>query len=72
MYLSVSVCIGLVGRVFANGLGEQDSIPGQVIPKTKKNRTSYLLFKTQHCEVPIKDKVEQSRKRSSILPYTLM
>ncbi len=28
--------IGLVGRVFANGLGDQGSIPGQVIPKTFK------------------------------------
>ena len=27
----------LVSRVFANGLGGQDSIPGQVIPKTQKN-----------------------------------
>ena len=26
--------IGLMTRVFANGLGDQDSIPGQVIPKT--------------------------------------
>ena len=27
---------GLFGRVFANGPGDQGSIPGQVIPKTKK------------------------------------
>ena len=31
--------IGLIGRVFANGLGDQGSIPGQVIPKTQKNGT---------------------------------
>ena len=28
--------IGLVGRVFANGQRDQDSIPGRVIPKTQK------------------------------------
>ena len=28
--------IGLVGRVFANGPGDRGSIPGRVIPKTKK------------------------------------
>ena len=28
--------IGLMSRVFANGPGDQGSIPGQVIPKTQK------------------------------------
>ena len=28
--------IGLMGRVFANGPGDQGSIPGWVIPKTQK------------------------------------
>ena len=28
--------IGLVGRVFANGPGNQGSLPGRVIPKTLK------------------------------------
>ena len=28
--------IGLVGRVFAYGLGDRSSIPGRVIPKTQK------------------------------------
>ena len=27
-------CIGLVGRVFANGPGDPGLIPGRVIPKT--------------------------------------
>ena len=27
---------GLVGRVFANGPGDRDSIPGRVVPKTQK------------------------------------
>ena len=31
--------IGPVGRVFANGPGDWHSIPGRVIPKTKKNGT---------------------------------
>ena len=35
--------IGLVGKVFSNGPGDQGSIPGQVIPKTQKNSTSCLL-----------------------------
>ena len=28
--------IGLMGRVFANGLGDMGSIPDRVIPKTLK------------------------------------
>ena len=51
--------IGLAGRVFANGPGDLGSIPGWVIP-------------TQHYKVCIKDKVEQSRGKSSTLPYTSM
>ena len=31
--------LGLMNRVFTNGLGDQGSIPGQVIPKTQKNGT---------------------------------
>ena len=38
MYMVFSF-IGLVGRVFANGLGDQGSIPGRVIPKIFKNGT---------------------------------
>ena len=54
------------GRVFPNGLG---SIPGRVIPKTQKIVLDATLLNTQHYKVQIKDKVEQSRKRSSALPY---
>ena len=37
IYLSqISVCIGIMVRVFANGPGDLGSIPGGVIPKTKK------------------------------------
>ena len=57
--------IGLVDRVFANGLGDLVSIPGQVIPKTLKIVLDTSLLNTQHYKVHIKDKVEQSRERSS-------
>ena len=35
-YTVLNRLIGLVGRVFANGTGDLDSIPGRVIPKTLK------------------------------------
>ena len=55
--------IGLVGRVFANGLRNRDSIPGRVIPKTQK---WYLIppCLSQYYKVQIKGKLEQSRERS--------
>ena len=62
--------IGLVGRVFANGLGDLGSIPGHVIPKTFKMVLDTYLLNTQQYEVHIEGKVEQSRERSSTLPYT--
>ena len=62
--------IGLVGRVFANGLGDQGSIPGCIIPKTLKMGLDTSLLNTQQYKVRIKGKVEQSKKRSSALPYT--
>ena len=31
--------IGLMSRVFANGLGDRGSVAGQVMPKTQKNGT---------------------------------
>ena len=49
-----------MGRVFANGLGDL----GLFLVHTKD-------FKNiQQYKVRIKDKVEQSRERSSALPYT--
>ena len=63
------VCIGLVGRVFTNGLGNLGSIPGRVIPKTLKMVLDASLLNTQQYKVRIKGKVEQSRERSSALPY---
>ena len=41
------VFIGLVGRVFANGLGDLGSIPGRVIPKTLKMVLVTSLLNTQ-------------------------
>ena len=52
----------LMGRVFANGPGDLGSTPGLVIPKTFKIVLDTSLLN--------KDKVEQSRERSSALPYT--
>ena len=57
--------IGLVARVFANGPGDLGSIPGRVIPKTFK----MVLDTSLQYKVGIEGKVEQSRERSSFLPY---
>ena len=57
-------------RVFANGPGDLGSIQGRVIPKTLKMALDTSLLNTQQYKVRIKDKVEQSRERSSALPYT--
>ena len=64
--------IGLAVRVFANGPGDLGSIPGRVIPKTQKMVLDASLLNTQHYKVRIKGKVEQSRERSSALPYILV
>ena len=71
MYVCISYrLIGLAGRVFANGPGDQGSIPGRVIPKTLKMVVGTSLFITQQYKACIKSKVEKSRERSSALPYT--
>ena len=62
--------IGLMSRVLTNGSIDQSSIPGRVIPKTQKMVLDVALFSTQHYKVNIKDKVGQSRERSSALPNT--
>ena len=46
--------IGLVGRVFTNGLEDQGSIPGRVIPKTLKMVLDTSLLNTQQYKVHIK------------------
>ena len=58
-------------RVFANGSGDLGSISSRVIPMTQKMVLDASLLNTQHYKVKIKGKVEQSRERSSALPYTL-
>ena len=40
--------IGQMVRVFANGPGDQGSIPGRVIPKTQKMVLDDTLLNTQH------------------------
>ena len=52
---------------YANGLGDRDSIPGPVIPKTQKMVLDAALLGTQ---VMIKRKEEQTRERSGALPDT--
>ena len=71
IYIYLNRLIGLVGRVFANGLGERGSIPGQVIPKTLEMVLDTSLLNTQQYKVRIKSKVEQSRERSRALPLYL-
>ena len=61
--------IGLMSRVFANGLGDLGSIPSRVIPKTQKMVLDAGLLNTQHYKVRIKGKVEQSREWSSAPHY---
>ena len=46
------------------------SIPGRVIPKILKMVLDTSLLNTQQYKVRIEGKVEQSRERSSALPYT--
>ena len=43
-----------MSRVFANDSGDQGSIPGRVIPKTKKMVLNATLLSTQHYMLRIK------------------
>ena len=65
-----NICAVLIGLVFANGPGDLGSIPSHVILKTLKMVLDTSLLNTQQYKVHIKGKVEQSRERSSTLPYT--
>ena len=62
----VCVCIewliDMMFRVFANGLEDQGSIPGRVIPKTRKMVLVASLFNPQPYKVNIKDKWRNSGK----------
>ena len=73
MYIYIfCLLIGLVGRVFTNVPEDLGSIPGCVIPKILKMVLDTTLLNTQRYKARIKGKVEQSRERSSALPYTLV
>ena len=61
-----------MSRVFAYGPEDRGSIPGRVMPKTQKMVLDAALVNTQHYKVHIKCEVEQSRERSSALPYILV
>ena len=58
-------------RVFANGPGDRDSIPGRVISKTQKMVLDPALLSTQHYKKRIKSKVEPSREWTSTFPNHL-
>ena len=64
--------IGLVGTMFANGLGDLGLIPGRFIPKTLKMVLDTSLLNIQQCKVLIKGKVELYRERGSAVPYSSM
>ena len=70
MIIGLLCLLGHIGKVFANGPVDLGSIPGRVIPKTLKMVLDASLLNTQQYKVRIKGKVEQSRERSSALPYT--
>ena len=48
--------ISIVVRVFTNGLGDQSSILGQVMPKTQKIILDASWLNTQHLKVWVKCK----------------
>ena len=54
MHLYICIYIRLV---FANGPGDQGSIPGRIIPKTLKMVLDISLLDTQKYKVHIKGKV---------------
>ena len=58
--------------MFANYPGDLGPISGRVIQKTLKMVFEFSLLNIQQYKVRIKGKEEQSRERSSALPYTLV
>ena len=61
-----------IWKLFANGPGDQGSVPGRVIPNTQKMVLDAALLNTQHYEIRINGKVAQTRERSSALLCTLV
>ena len=72
LYLWSTSPVSLVVRVFTNGSGDWGLITGRVIPKTLKMVLDATLLNHQYHKVIIKSKVQQSRERSSALPYSLV
>ena len=68
----VNWAIGRMSRVFTNGPGDRGSILGRVIPNTQKMVLDAALLNNQNYKLGIKGKVEQSREKSSVLPYTMV
>ena len=59
--------IGLVGRMFANGLGDLGSIPGRVIPKTLK---WYLIPPClAHSDIRYVSRVKWSNPWKGVAPF---
>ena len=56
--------LGIMVRVFANGLDDQGLILGRVIPQTQKMVLDASLLNTQHYKISIKGKVKQSKERA--------
>ena len=63
----LALAIGLMSRVFSNGLGNLGSIQHRVISKTQKMILDAASLNSQHYNVRIKSKVEPSREWSSTL-----
>ena len=53
MYIHINRLTDLVGRVFANGLGDLGSKTGRIIPKTLKMLLDSPLLNTQQYKVLI-------------------
>ena len=63
--------IDILIRVLINGLGDQSSIPGQVMPKTQKMVLDAFLLNTQHYKVQIKGKWSNPVKEVALSPLHL-
>ena len=59
-------------KVFADGPGDLGSIQVESYQRLKKWYLTAFLLNTQYYKVRIKGKMEQSRERSSYLPYFLV
>ena len=57
-----------MSRVFANGPKDLGSIPGRVLPKTKKMALDDVLLNTQHYQVKIKWTNGGNRVEPSSIP----